>query len=96
VRSNSRAATTLNASLSITSWPACSSATGTVGLTDTRILRPELTTSTVPSSAGPTKMPKVFGGWARRSTSAFRATIWSRASRSVEASRSFWAASWPT
>ena len=36
-------------------------------------------------------MPNVFGGWARRSTSAFSATIWSRASRSVEASRSFWA-----
>ena len=68
----------------------------TVGLTETRILRPELTTSTVPSSAGPTKIPNVFGGWARRSTSAFSATIWSRASRSVEASRSFWAASWPT
>lgn len=31
------------------------------------------------------------GGWASRSTSSLRATIWSRASRSVPASRSFWA-----
>ena len=54
VRSKARAATTLKASLSMTSWPGCSSSSSTVGLTATRILRPELMTSTVPSSAGPT------------------------------------------
>ena len=35
--------------------------------------------------------PKPDGGWASRSTSSFSATIWSRASRRVAASRSFWA-----
>ena len=42
--------------------------------------------------AGARKTPKLAGGWASRSTSVFRETIWSRASRSVAASRSLLAA----
>ncbi len=90
VFSNCRAATTLKASLSMTSWPARSSSTSIEGLTDTRILRPELMTSTVPSSAGARKTAKVLGGCASRSTSALSWTICSRASRRVPARRSFW------
>ena len=95
-RSKARAATTLNASLSMTSWPGRSWETSTDGLQATRILRPALITSTVSSSASARNSPKVFGGCASRSTSALRATICSRASRSVATSRSFWAVSWLT
>ena len=35
-------------------------------------------------------MPKPAGGWASRSTSSLSFMIWSRASRSVWARRSFW------
>ena len=48
--SNSRAATTLRASLSMTSWPRSRSSTSTFGLTLTRSLRPPVKTSTVSSS----------------------------------------------
>jgi hypothetical protein len=48
--SKSSAATTLSASLSMTSWPRCSSSRSTLGLTFTRSLRPPVKTSTVPSS----------------------------------------------
>jgi len=85
------AMTTLSASLSTTSWPARSSLNSTFGETFTRILRPPVNTSAVPSSHGFRKTPNPDGGWASRSTSSFSATIWSRASRSVVASRSFWA-----
>ena len=48
--------------------------------------------SAVCSSAGARNTPKLAGGWASRSTSLFSETIWSRASRSVAASRSLLAA----
>jgi len=57
--------------------------------TFTRILRPPVNTSHVSSSLAFRKTPKPDGGCASRSTSSFSATIWSRASRSVVASRSF-------
>ena len=54
-------------------------------------------TSTVPSSASADEDAEGrSGGWASRSTSSFRATIWSRASRRVRGSRSFCVASWLT
>ncbi len=84
------AATTFIASLSMTSWPRRSSSSSTLGLTATRSLRPPVKMSTVSSSLRPRKTPKPAGGWASRSTSSFRATIWSRASWSVSTSRSFW------
>ena len=83
--------TTLSASFSTTSWPGRSSASSTLGDTFTRILRPPVNTSQVSSSFACRKTPKPDGGWASRSTSSFSATIWSRASRRVAASRSFWA-----
>ena len=88
--SNSRAATTLRASLSMTSWPCGRASRSTDGLTLTRSLRPPVKTSTESSSLRCRKMPKPAGGWASRSTSSLRVMIWSRASRSVWASRSFW------
>ena len=42
------------------------------------------------SSLRPRKVPKPAGGWASRSTSSLSFMIWSRASRRVWASRSFW------
>ena len=48
--------------------------------------------SAVCSSWASRKTPKLAGGWASRSTSLFSDTIWSRASRSVAASRSLLAA----
>src|SRR5215475_2540754 len=81
--------TTLSASFSTTSWPGRSESSSTAGLTLTRILRPPVKTSAVPSSQAPRNTPKPEGGLASRSTSSFSATIWSRASRSVSASRSF-------
>ena len=89
--SKSRASTTLRASLSMTSWPRTRSSRSTVGLTFTRSLRPPVKTSIESSSLRPRKVPKPAGGCASRSTSSLRATIWSRASRRVWASRSFWA-----
>src|SRR5215471_17480667 len=82
--------TTLSASFSTTSWPGRSVSSSTAGLTLTRILRPPVKTSAVPSSQAPRNTPKPEGGLASRSTSSFSATIWSRASRSVSARRSFW------
>ena len=49
-RSNPQVATTLSASLSMTSRPALRLAGSTVGLTATRILRPLVRMSTVASS----------------------------------------------
>ena len=46
------AMTTFSASLSTTSWPGRSSSRSTLGLTLTRILRPPVKTSAVPSSRG--------------------------------------------
>jgi hypothetical protein len=89
--SNSRAATTLRASLSMTSWPLWSSSRSTEGLTLTRSLRPPVNTSIESSSLRWMKTPKPEGGCASRSTSSLSVTIWSRASRRVWASRSFWA-----
>ena len=85
------AMTTLSASFSTTSWPGRSSLSSTFGDTFTRILRPPVNTSHVSSSFAFRKTPNPDGGWASRSTSSFSATIWSRASRRVAASRSFWA-----
>src|SRR5215471_19289253 len=82
--------TTLSASFSTTSWPGRRVSSSTAGLTLTRILRPPVKTSAVPSSQAPRNTPKPEGGLASRSTSSFSATIWSRASRSVSARRSFW------
>ena len=82
--------TTLSASFRTTSWPGRSPASSTFGDTFTRILRPPVKTSAVSSSHALRKTPNPEGGWASRSTSSFSATIWSRASRSVAASRSFW------
>ena len=84
------AITTLRASFSTTSWPGRSFSSSTAGLTLTRIFRPPVNTSAVPSSHASRKTPNPEGGWASRSTSSLSATIWSRASRSVSASRSFW------
>ena len=84
------AMTTLRASFSTTSWPGRSFSSSTAGLTLTRIFRPPVNTSAVPSSHASRKTPNPEGGWASRSTSSLSATIWSRASRSVSASRSFW------
>ena len=83
------AMTTLSASFRTTSWPGRSSLSSTFGDTFTRILRPPVNTSAVSSSHALRKIPNPDGGWASRSTSSFSATIWSRASRSVAASRSF-------
>jgi hypothetical protein len=83
------AITTFRASLSTTSWPGRSSSSSMLGLTLTRILRPPVNTSALPSGPADRNTPKPLGGCARRSTSSFRATIWSRASRSVPVSRSF-------
>ena len=88
--SNSSAATTLSASLSMTSWPRRRSSSSTSGLTLTRSLRPPVKTSTESSSLRCRKVPNPAGGWASRSTSSFSFVIWSRASRRVWASRSFW------
>ena len=87
--SKSSAATTLRASLSMTSWPRCSSSRSTEGLTLTRSLRPPVKTSMESSSLRARKVPKPAGGCASRSTSSLSVMIWSRASRSVWASRSF-------
>ncbi len=87
--SKSRAATTLSASLSMTSWPRRRSSRSTAGLTLTRSLRPPVKTSTESSSLRARKVPKPAGGWASRSTSSLSFMIWSRASRSVWARRSF-------
>src|SRR5215471_17094375 len=81
--------TTVSDSFSTTSWPGLSASMSTAGLTLTRILRPPVNTSAAPSSQRLRKMPKPDGGLVSRSTSSFSATIWSRASRSVSASRSF-------
>ena len=81
--------TTLSASLSTTSWPGRSSASSIPGLTLTRIFRPPVNTSALPSSQACRKIPNPDGGCASRSTSSFSATIWSRASRKVLTSRSF-------
>ncbi len=83
------AMTTLSASFRTTSWPGRSSLSSTFGEMFTRILRPPVNTSHVSSSFAFRKTPKPDGGCASRSTSSFSATIWSRASRSVAASRSF-------
>ena len=72
------AITTLSASLSMTSWPGFRSSMSILGLTLTRILRPPVKTSAVPSSQADRKTPKPDGGCASRSTSSFSATIWSR------------------
>ena len=87
--SKSSAATTLRASLSMTSWPRCSASRSTEGLTLTRSLRPPVKTSIESSSLRSRKVPKPAGGWASRSTSSLSVMIWSRASRRVWASRSF-------
>src|SRR6266516_4389115 len=81
--------TTFRASLSTTSWPGFSSSSSIPGLTLTRIFRPPVNTSAVPSSQALRKTPKPEGGWASLSTSSLSATIWSLASRSVLARRSF-------
>src|SRR5690348_7412192 len=81
--------TTVSDSLRTTSWPGRSSSRSTAGLTLTRILRPPVNTSAAPSSQALRKMPKPDGGLVSRSTSSLSATIWSRASRKVSASRSF-------
>ena len=64
----------------------------TSGLTLTRILRPAVKMSAVCSSRAARKTAKLAGGCAKRSTSFFKETIWSRASRSVVARRSLLAA----
>ncbi len=87
--SNSSAATTLRASLSMTSWPRTRVSTSTAGLAVTRSLRPPVNTSIESSSLRCRKVPKPAGGCASRSTSSLSRVIWSRASRSVSASRSF-------
>jgi len=87
--SNSQASTTLSASFSISSWPSRSASRSTDGLAATRSFRPPVNTSSVSSSLRPRKVPNPDGGCASRSTSSFRAMIFSRASRSVSASRSF-------
>ena len=88
--SKSSAATTLSASLSMTSWPRTRVSISTLGLTFTRSLRPPVKTSMESSSLRFRKVPKPAGGWASRSTSSFSFMICSRASRRVWASRSFW------
>src|SRR6201993_2105161 len=81
--------TMFSASLSTTSWPGRSASRSTFGLTFTRILRPPVNTSAVLSSRAARNTPKPDGGCASRSTSSLSATIWSLASRRVEAKRSF-------
>ena len=88
--SKSSAATTLRASLSMTSWPRWQRRRGRRdGLTLTRSLRPPVNTSMESSSLRARKVPKPAGGWASRSTSSLSVMIWSRASRRVWARRSF-------
>ena len=90
ISSKLRTATTFIDSLSMTSWPGCSALASTLGLTDTRNFLPLATMSTEPSSCKNMKEPKPLGGSARRSTSAFKVTICSRASRRVLMRRSLW------
>ena len=61
------AMTTLRASFSTTSWPGRSLSSSTAGLTLTRIFRPPVNTSAVPSSQASRNTPKPDGGWASRS-----------------------------
>ncbi len=93
-----RASTTFNDSLSTTSWPRRSVSLSSSGWIATRILRPAVNTSTVPSSFAPRNVPYPEGGIVSFSTSSRSAAMCSRASRRVADSRSFcetaWA-SWP-
>ena len=89
-----RASTTFSDSLSTTSWPRSSSSTSSSGCNATRILRPALNTSTVPSSLAARKVPYADGGIVSFSTSSRSAPMCSRASRRVADSFSFWETAW--
>ena len=93
-----RASTTFSDSLSTTSWPRVIDSDSSSGWMETRILRPAVKTSTVPSSLVPRKVPYPDGGIVSFSTSSRNAAMCSRASRRVADRRSFcetaWA-SWP-
>ena len=86
--------TTLYASLSTTSAPAATRRSSMAGESSTRILRPAAWTSTVPSSFRPSSVAYAAGGWLSLSTSSRRAEMWSRASRRVKVSFSFWLTAW--
>ena len=64
------------------------------GCSATRILRPALKTSTVPSSLAPRNVPYADGGIVSFSTSSRSAAMCSRASRRVAERRSFWETAW--
>ena len=83
VPSGSRAEITLKLSLSTTSEPRSSVSCSISGWRATRILRPLVSTSTVPSSFLPTTTPYADGGWVSLSTSSRSEAMWSRASRNV-------------